>query len=448
MAGSKADKAENVKGKFGTYVIKGNVGHGGNGEVFAIDIQDRTELAVNLDPSDGYVLKKLKNMDGYKPDERVKREKRFQREIDVVCNKLQDLNGIIPILDSSFENSNINYPYQWYLMPRAMKFKPEEYSVEEVIHMFLQVAETISVLHHNGMSHRDIKPHNLLVYNKRLCLTDFGLIWEDDFDELITGDCENIGPCAIRPPELMAPIKQDGFMFQKSDVYLFAKTLWMSLAKNGYGFTQRYSRSEDSIYLKSILRIPQTLEPIHLLMEGATYDDYMKRISIDDCVQLLKKQIAIFNRTLPQIELEEYIRDEIFNEDSQSLKADVMIIDSSYGINERLNKRAIRSKMIIAEPGRDYNIGILLSAQQVEEHVYELTFDHISGSLTPRRKKLIFRINEIRISFRDRSFSANTERLGNPAVSGMVTCDRLNRLSMINGDKIGIDGEYVLKFVS
>lgn len=57
MAGSKADQVETVKGKSGTYVIKDNVGHGGNGEVFAIDIQDRTNLVENLVASDGYVLK-------------------------------------------------------------------------------------------------------------------------------------------------------------------------------------------------------------------------------------------------------------------------------------------------------------------------------------------------------------------------------------------------------
>lgn len=169
MAGSKADKVETVKGKFGTYVIKENVGHGGNGEVFAIDIQDRTDIAVNLDASDGYVLKKLKKMDGYKPDERVKREKRFQREIDAVCNKLQDLNGIIPILDSSFENPENNDSYQWYLMPQARKFEYTKYSVKEITYFFLQVAETIAVLHDRGMSHRDIKPNNLLIYNNRLC---------------------------------------------------------------------------------------------------------------------------------------------------------------------------------------------------------------------------------------------------------------------------------------
>lgn len=447
MAGSKADKAENVKGKFGTYVIKqGTLGEGGNGEVFAIDIQDRTDVEVNLDASVGYVLKKLRQREKQSPNKQAKRKKRFQREIDVVCKRLKDIIGIIPILDSSFENTDTDYPYEWYIMPRAIEFDASKYSVEEIINMFLQVAETISVLHHMGMAHRDIKPHNLLVYNKRLCLTDFGLIWEDDFDELITGDCENIGPVAIRPPELVAPIKQDGFMFQKSDVYLFAKTLWMSLAKSDYGFYKRYSRSDDDIYLKSVLNIEQTLEPIHVLMESATYDDYMKRISIDECVQLLKKQIAIFEGTLPQKELDEYIYDEKFNKSRQSAISDEIIINNPFEIAKQLTTMANGSKMIIVESGRDYNIGAMQSVQLVDEYVYELTFDKISGALSSRRKKLFFRIKEIRIG-KDRCFIANTERLGNPAISGMVTCGKLNSLFMISEDRIGIDGEYVLKFV-
>lgn len=56
MAGSKGGKVEEVREKFGTYVItKELLGGGGNGEVFAIDIQDKTDLAVSLDGFDGYV---------------------------------------------------------------------------------------------------------------------------------------------------------------------------------------------------------------------------------------------------------------------------------------------------------------------------------------------------------------------------------------------------------
>lgn len=84
MAGSKGGEVENVKGKFGTYVIKqGHLGDGGNGEVFAIDIQNKTELSVNLNASDGYVLKKLKIIKKQSPNIRAKREKRFQIGIGV-----------------------------------------------------------------------------------------------------------------------------------------------------------------------------------------------------------------------------------------------------------------------------------------------------------------------------------------------------------------------------
>lgn len=70
----------------------------------------------------------------------------------------------------------------------------------------------------------------------------------------------------------------------------------------------------------------------------------------------------------------------------------------------------------------------------------------LNKGLSSRRKKLFFRIIKICIG-KDRCFIANTERLGNPAISGMVTCGRLNSLFMFSEDKIGIDGEYVLKFV-
>ena len=168
--------------------------------------------------------------------------------------------------------------------------------------------------------------------------------------------------------------------------------------------------------------------------------------TIDECVELLRKQMAIFNRILPQKELDEYIYDEKFHKSWQSAKSDEIVIKTPFEIAKQLTTMANGSKMIIVEAGRDYNIGEMQSVQLVDEYVYELTFGRISGALSSRRKKLFFRIKEIRIG-KARCFIATTERLGNPVISGMVTCDRLNSLFMISEDKIGIDGEYVLKFV-
>lgn len=64
-------------------------------------------------------------------------------------------------------------------------------------------SRTVRQLHKLGFVHKDIKPKNLLLFDGRLCLSDFGLVRNiADTDEHITEMNEPLGPRAIRPPEL------------------------------------------------------------------------------------------------------------------------------------------------------------------------------------------------------------------------------------------------------
>lgn len=446
MADSENHEGKSIKGKYGTYFIRKNLGKGGNGKVYAVDIKEKTHEG-NLLSSDRYALKILKNMEGYEEDKRKKRLERFKREAETVCQKLEDIDGIVPILDSSFENEKNEYSFQWYLMPRANEFKYKTFSTEEIISLFLQIAETISRIHQRGFSHRDIKIDNLLIYHNRLCLTDFGLLWADEFNTDLTDSGECIGPMAIRPPELEAPVVQDGSMFKASDVYLFAKTLWIALTGNRNGFYKRYVRNDDDIYFKSKLEISCTLEPLHLLMEGATWDDYDKRITIDECARLLKAQIDIFEERMPYEELSMYQYDEAFHRSQQLAEPDELVFTTDSKLFDLMKEMVNSARLQIEEPGRAYDVGALLSVRHVAPYVYELTVDRISGALNTNKRKLYFRFKNLHMS-NEGTFEAKTELLNyDDPYSKVILCNRLNTLWTISEDAIGIDGEYTLKFV-
>lgn len=122
----------------------------------------------------------------------------------------------------------------------------------------------IRQLYKLGFVHRDIKPKNLLLFDGRLCLSDFGLVRNiADADKHITEMNEPLGPRAIRPPEFQSIEEIDGVDYQKSDVYLYAKTIWMVLNCNNSGFLEEYSRNRNAVYIdKDKLQI-ETAEPLH-----------------------------------------------------------------------------------------------------------------------------------------------------------------------------------------
>lgn len=225
MAGNDSGALERIKGRFGTYTLVERLDGGGNGEVFRINIEDKKE---ELPKAKGYVIKKLILDDKKGDEEKKKRKERFYREISAVCGLQDEIEGIIPIWDSSVTDSDREYDFDWYLMPLAEKYKRPQHVSVCLKHMH-KVAETIKNLHGKEIMHRDIKPNNLMWYNNRVCITDFGLVWSDKEDSNLTTFYDHLGPASIRPPELESGMRADLIDYKKSDVYLFAKTLWIFL---------------------------------------------------------------------------------------------------------------------------------------------------------------------------------------------------------------------------
>jgi serine/threonine protein kinase len=216
------------------YIKKGRVvggwklirvlGKGGNGEVW--------EVSKNGDVN--HAMKFLKKTD------QVSYE-RFKDEVYVLSS--YSIEGIINLIDSELpEVKGDSTP--WFVMPKAtrsLEFLKDKKPVE-IVDQFIFLACTLDLLHCKEISHRDIKPDNLLVLNNRVCFADFGLVKYPNKND-VTEVRRDVGPRFTMAPEMRREAyKADGF---KADVYSLAKTLWIMLTRISKGFDGQYNPFSD-----------------------------------------------------------------------------------------------------------------------------------------------------------------------------------------------------------
>lgn len=198
-------------GIFGNWVLDEYIDEGGNGEVWQACAKDDLTNTIAIK-----ILKKT-NSTSYA---------RFKAEITVLKNN-NDVQGLLQLVDYDLPG-NVKGRHPWYSMPLAMplKYYIGEKSPEEKIEMMLFVSRTLQVLHDRGISHRDIKPGNILVVDDVVCLSDFGLVDYPDKEE-VTLRWKDVGARWTIAPEMRRnPDTSDG---KPADIYSLAKTLWIIL---------------------------------------------------------------------------------------------------------------------------------------------------------------------------------------------------------------------------
>lgn len=357
-----------VEGKYGTYLVKGKIGSGGNGSVFAADIIEGGNLLLQ---KGGYAIKFLDVIPKEEKELR-KRKLRFKKEIEKVLSFQEKVGGIVPIYDTSVyceEDPEV----LWYLMPKAEQYNPKNFSVLQKMTQMLYLGNCIRELHELGFAHRDIKPKNLLILDGELRLSDFGLIWNiDDTDEHITEVNDRLGPQAIRPPELQSVEKIDGIDYRKSDVYLYAKTIWMVINCNNNGFSAEYSRNREDIYIdKERLQI-ETAEPLHRLMEKATKHYYWERIDIEDCINYIGAQLNVLSGNIPSRILMDWKYIEQAKHNSFTIPSDEQIYKEPSTILRILNSMAGTVGLVFTDAGKEYIFLPLKKARHFQGNLYEI----------------------------------------------------------------------------
>lgn len=256
------------------YSIKerGGLGSGGNGKVITAICNDTGKTVA------------LKCLSSEAMANKEKRE-RFEDEIITMLKAGEIINGIIPILDYSIEGG-------WYVMPIAEKIKDHIKNVDDIVNGILEIAITLTELHKKGISHRDIKPDNMLYYGGRWVLCDFGLVDIPDNPHNLTKNDKRIGATRTLAPEMSRYAKDaDG---RKADVYSLAKTLWILLTGNKDGFEGGYVVTDTSMSLHEYPHLKKEhLVELDELLNAATRNDPDERPTMEGFAMVIKKWQAI-----------------------------------------------------------------------------------------------------------------------------------------------------------
>ena len=288
----------------------------------------------------------------------------------------------------------------WYLMPKAKVYRVnQKKDIYYKITDMLQLAHIIQNIHKKEGAHRDIKPENILILNDKIVLSDFGLYWNVREDRLTVTN-ERVGPYKIMPPELENVQDDLEIDFRPADVYLFAKVLWMTLKEDAIGFRGQYQRGDAQIYLnKEKYENVVTLEPIHKLMEEATFDEMRKRISIAKCIEYLELQCKIMiepksisKGKIDQLQYEEYSKRVIANNEpdevsytdkniiSDMLKGIISLADFYIESIETNRREQIQITDIVAEQRDSCKLLLYIDGNKIKEYLLNIKVMRYSKS--------------------------------------------------------------------
>lgn len=281
---------QKLYGQKGNYTVEKQIGYGGNSLVYRVAAIDAFDNSIQVGRE--YAVKFF-HCCTHSGNIIRKREERFRQEIKIVCRLQNQIAGILPILDQSLKKNRI----LWFVMPLAEKCIYSKWDIITKLKYALNLGMIVSEIHNAGYAHRDIKPGNVLFWEDRLFLADYGLArLLGETESNLTEPGEVMGPLYYRPPEMVYYTEMN-IDYQKSDVYMFAKTLWSFIRNSCYAFPGEYKRVDPKIYLDPEAFEVETFEAIHQLMEGSTKDEYRERISIREALELLTIQIKVLNGT-------------------------------------------------------------------------------------------------------------------------------------------------------
>jgi WD40 repeat protein/serine/threonine protein kinase len=153
--------------------------------------------------------------------------RRFHAEAEAAANL--DHPGIVPIFEVGEQQGRHFYSMAFIEgQSLATRVKEGPLAAREAATLVQQVASAIHFAHDQGVIHRDLKPHNILIgRDGQPRVTDFGLAKQSQRDSDLTGTGQILGTPSYMPPEQASA--QTDKIGVRSDVYSLGAILYCLL---------------------------------------------------------------------------------------------------------------------------------------------------------------------------------------------------------------------------
>ncbi len=195
------------------YLIQAVIGTGGMAVVYkATDTQMNRTVAV-----------KVLRDECMQNEELVRRFKNESKAISVL-----DHPNIVKVFDVSV-SEKLQYIAMEYIdgitLKEYMKFKNKQLSLKEIMHFTMQTLKALQHAHNQGIVHRDIKPHNImLLSNGKIKVMDFGIA------RFAQSENQTMTDKAIGSVHYISPEQAKGDVTdQKADIYSVGVMLYEML---------------------------------------------------------------------------------------------------------------------------------------------------------------------------------------------------------------------------
>lgn len=164
-------------------------------------------------------LKKLTFDSLLNSSQRLNKLQKLLSEANIL--KMLDHKNIVTVYDCFIEDGDGYIVMEWLEGKnlRELRNEANQFSLEEIINIGIQIAKALDYAHHQNIMHKDIKPENIIYYDKKITLLDFGLA---GFLEEKT-DMKSHGTAMYMAPE---QLKGEIILDQRVDIFSLGVLLY------------------------------------------------------------------------------------------------------------------------------------------------------------------------------------------------------------------------------